>query len=76
MSEETGNFYSLYEFLKTEPSENITISRVLHEMWRLYGLQTEDNDCNRLHLILEKVWLEIVEEKCKFCLKQLQDIEK
>ncbi|CAG8660405.1 10147_t:CDS:10 [Cetraspora pellucida] len=76
MSQEAENFYSLHEFLKNEPLENITISRGLHEMWRIYGLQTEDDDCNQLNLILEEVWSETVEENRKFCLKQLQDTDK
>ncbi|CAJ0830067.1 283_t:CDS:2 [Entrophospora sp. SA101] len=55
ISEETGNFPFLQKFLKEAPLEEITISRILHETWRLYGFQTNNDDCARIVNILAEI---------------------
>ncbi|CAJ0634921.1 4577_t:CDS:2 [Entrophospora sp. SA101] len=76
ISEETGNFPFLQKFLKEAPLEEITISRILHETWRLYGFQTNNDDCARIVDILTEVTMEINEQQRKLHLEQLQDIDK
>ena len=76
ISEETGNFPFLQKFLKEAPLEEITISRILHETWRLYGFQTNNDDCARIVNILAEVTMEINEQQRKLHLERLQDIDK
>ncbi|CAH1765448.1 12207_t:CDS:1, partial [Entrophospora sp. SA101] len=50
--------------------------RILHETWRLYGFQTNNDDCARIVDILTEVTMEINEQQRKLHLEQLQDIDK
>ncbi|CAG8612566.1 8300_t:CDS:2, partial [Racocetra persica] len=67
---------SLQIFLKDEPLDQITISRLLHKLWSDYGMQTEEIDRECLIKVLEDATAKSNDEERKHHLESLQDINK
>ncbi|RIB17146.1 hypothetical protein C2G38_2188132 [Gigaspora rosea] len=67
---------SLHTFLKTEPHEQITISRALHKLWADNGIETEEIDCANLMSIVDEIKKETNDGERKRCLESLQEINK
>jgi len=69
-------FTTLREFLKNEPLDQITISRVLHKYWKDCGVNTEEVDCGRVMEVLRELAEESTDESRNQHLLILLDIEK
>ncbi|CAG8761580.1 25265_t:CDS:2 [Racocetra persica] len=67
---------SLCNFLRKAPLKRLTFSRILHEQWSYFKIQTEDLDCENLKMLLQKVEQENIGRERKKHIKLLQDNEK
>lgn len=69
-------FTILREFLKNEPLDQITISRVLHKYWKDCGVNTEEVDCRQVMEVLEDLAEKSTDESRNQHLLTLLDMEK
>ncbi|CAG8791385.1 3959_t:CDS:2, partial [Dentiscutata erythropus] len=67
---------TLQSFLRVEPLNQITISRVLHKYWKDCGVNTEEADCEHVIKILKELTDGDIDESRKQHFTSLQDIEK
>ncbi|CAG8723587.1 13192_t:CDS:1, partial [Racocetra fulgida] len=67
---------SLCTFLRKAPLKQLTFSRILHEQWSYFKIQTEDLDCENLMMLLQKVEQKDIGRERKKHIKFLQDSEK
>lgn len=72
----TEIFVPLYNFLKNASLEKITISRIFTQQWKLFKIQTKEEDCECFINILRSVENEIVDVERKEHIQSLQDINK
>jgi hypothetical protein len=72
----TEVFVPLYDFLKTASLEKITISRIFTQQWKLFKIQSKEEDCECLINILRSVENEIVNIERKGYIQSLQDINR
>ena len=72
----TEIFVPLYDFLKIASLEKITISRIFTQQWKLFKIQSKEEDCECLINILRSVKNEIVNTECKEHIRSLQDINR
>ena len=63
----------IYKFLNKTPLKQLTFSRILHEYWRYFKIQTEDSDCEFLIILLQKMDESDIDDEHKQCIKSLQD---
>ncbi len=66
----------MYKFLSKTPLKLLTFSRILHEYWRHFKIQTEDSDCESLIILLQKMNKSDIDDERKQCIKSLQDLTK
>ncbi|CAG8837142.1 29908_t:CDS:2, partial [Gigaspora margarita] len=69
-------FAPLLDFLKNDPLDQITISRIFQQQWNLFKIQTEEADLECLKNLLRKVENEDITNDRKIHLKLLQDDNK
>ena len=69
-------FVPLYDFLKTASLEKITISRIFTQQWKLFKIQSKEEDCKCLINILRSVEDKIVNTERKEHIQSLQDINR
>ena len=72
----TEIFTLLYDFLKTASLEKITISRIFTQQWKLFKIQSKEENCECLINILRSVENEIVNTERKEHIRSLQDINR
>ncbi len=51
ISENVLSSEPMYKFLSKTPLKQLTFSRILHEYWRHFKIQTEDLDCESLIIV-------------------------
>ncbi|CAG8813296.1 32985_t:CDS:2, partial [Racocetra persica] len=66
----------LRNFLKNEPLEQLSISRIIHELWRVFGMETVKLDCERIINMLEDMLDKDISGDRKSHLQELKNIDK
>ncbi|CAH1767775.1 12422_t:CDS:2 [Entrophospora sp. SA101] len=71
----SNEFTILREFLKHEPLERLSISRIIHELWSVSGVKTEELDCGYIMNLLDISDINIDSGR-KRHLQELKDTDK
>ena len=73
ISENILSSESIYKFLSKISLKQLTFSKILHEYWRYFKIQTEDSDCKSLIILLQKMDESDIDDERKQRIKSLQD---